>query len=124
MAVDPQAASGSSTVVEVSIDGKPASIGYDHEFLYVVRGHHKQAGAHSSKAHVRVPLALVLNASFVSDSDGGSLLVRLLSPPVQAQAREASGPFSFFKKDKSPPRCMEPLSRQAFEALSPSARAE
>ncbi|SPO30421.1 related to LCB5 - sphingolipid long chain base kinase [Ustilago trichophora] len=124
MAIDLPTTSGASAVVEVSIDGKPASIGYDHEFLYVVRGHHNQAGSQTGKAHVRVPLALVLNASFVSDSDGGSLLVRLLSPPIQAQGRESAGPFSFFKKEKSPPKCMESLSTQAYQALTPSARAE
>lgn len=113
-----------SAVVEVSIDGKSASIGYDHEFLFVVRGHHNQADAISAKAYVRVPLALVLNASFVSDSDGGSLLVRLLSPPVQANGGEASGPFSFFKKVQAPPKCMAALSQQAFDALSPASRSE
>lgn len=113
-----------AAVIEVSIDGKAASIGYDHEFLFVVRGHPDQTDAISSKAYVRVPLTLVLNASFVSDSDGGSLLVRLLSPPVQAHGREASGPFSFFKKDKSPPKCMEALSQQAYNALSPADRSE
>lgn len=87
-----------AAVVEVSIDGKPASIGYDHEFLFVVRGHHSQADAMLSKAYVRVPLTLVLNASFVSDSDGGSLLVRILSPPVQAQGSQAPGPFSFSRR--------------------------
>ncbi|GAC94218.1 potential sphingoid long chain base kinase [Pseudozyma hubeiensis SY62] len=110
--------------VEVSIDGKPASIGCDHEFLFVVRGRSRQADDLASKAYVRVPLALVLNASFVSDSDGGSLLVRLLSPPVQAQSRQATGPFSLFKKDKLPPKCMESLSQQAYDALVPAERSE
>ncbi|SOV09503.1 related to LCB5 - sphingolipid long chain base kinase [Ustilago sp. UG-2017a] len=116
--------SSASSVIEVSIDGKPASIGHDHEFLYVVRGHHKHAEAQTSKAYVRVPLALVLNASFVSDSDGGSLLVRLLSPPLQAQNSDAPGPFSFFKKTKAPPTCMESLSQHAYTAMTPSTRAE
>ncbi|CDU24272.1 related to LCB5-sphingolipid long chain base kinase [Sporisorium scitamineum] len=115
---------GASAVVDVSIDGKPASMGYDHEFLFVVRGHHKQADAIATKAYVRVPLTLVLNASFVLDSDGGSLLVRLLSPPVQANGSEISGPFSFFKKEKSPPKCMEPLSQQAYDALTPTQQSE
>lgn len=113
-----------AAVVEVSIDGKPASIGYDHEFLFVVRGHHSQADAMLSKAYVRVPLTLVLNASFVSDSDGGSLLVRILSPPVQAQGSQAPGPFSFFKKDRSRPKCMESLSQQAYQELTPAERTE
>ncbi|KAJ1024160.1 hypothetical protein NDA16_002999 [Ustilago loliicola] len=116
--------SNAPAIVEVSIDGKPASIGHDHEFLYVVRGHHKHTEAQTSKAYVRVPLALVLNASFVSDSDGGSLLVRLLSPPVQAQGSDTPGPFSFFKKSKAQPTCMEPLSEQAYEALTPLQRSE
>lgn len=116
--------SSPTALVEVSIDGKPASIGYDHEFLFVIKGHQKYGGTSSSKPYVRVPLTLVLNASFVSDSDGGSLLVRLLSPPVEAQAHEASGPFSWFKKGKAPPSCMEPLSQQAYEALTPTARAD
>ncbi|CBQ71300.1 related to LCB5-sphingolipid long chain base kinase [Sporisorium reilianum SRZ2] len=118
------ASSATPAVVDVSIDGKPASIGYDHEFLFVVRGHHEQADAIAPKAHVRVPLALVLNASFVSDSDGGSLLVRLLSPPVQPNGREASGPFSFFKKERAPPTCMESLSQRAYDALTPAQRSE
>lgn len=115
----------SSALVDVSIDGKPACMGYDHEFLFVVRGHLRHVDTSDiSKAHVRVPLALVLNASFVSDSDGGSLLVRLLSPPVQAQAREKSVPFAFLKKAKIQPACMESLTQEAYEALSSSARAE
>ena len=82
MAIEPPTDS-KAAIIEVSVDGKPACIGYDHEFLFVNKGHSKHAEGHSSKAYVRVPLALVLNASFVSDSDGGSLLVRFLSPPVQ-----------------------------------------
>ncbi len=117
-------AGNASAVVNVSIDGKPASIGYDHEFSPRSSSHPKAGDTNSDKAHVRVPLALVLNASFVSDSDGGSLLVRLLSPPVNSHATEASGPFSLFRKAKPQPRCMESLTRQAYEALSPSARAE
>ncbi|SNX87852.1 related to LCB5 - sphingolipid long chain base kinase [Melanopsichium pennsylvanicum] len=124
MALDLSATDSAAAVIDVSVDGQPASIGYDHEFLYVVRGHHKQAGTPASKAHVRVPLALVLNASFVSDSDGGSLLVRLLSPPVQAQSSNALGAWSFFKKVKSAPECMVSLSPHAYGALTPAARAE
>lgn len=123
MVVEPSTSS-TSAVVDVSIDGKPATIGYDHEFLFVARGHHSHHDASSAKAHVRIPLTLVLNASFVSDSDGGSLLVRLLSPPVEAQARAKSGPFSLFNKPKAQPTCLESLSQQAYQALTPTARAE
>uniref|UniRef100_V5EXG2 DAGKc domain-containing protein n=1 Tax=Kalmanozyma brasiliensis (strain GHG001) TaxID=1365824 RepID=V5EXG2_KALBG len=79
-------------MVEVSIDGKPASIGCDHEFLFVVRGHHKQQPA---------------------DSIAGRAY----------KQQQASG-FSFFKKAKPLPQCMEPLSQQTFDALTPAQRSE
>lgn len=123
MAIEPPTDS-KAAIIEVSVDGKPACIGYDHEFLFVNKGHSKHAEGHSSKAYVRVPLALVLNASFVSDSDGGSLLVRFLSPPVQTHGKSTSGSFFLFKKEKAPPTCMESLSQQEYEALSAPARAE
>ena len=102
----------------VSIDGKPALICHDQEFLFVIRGHSSANKDDPTRAFLRVPLALVLHTSFVSDSDGGSLLVRLLSPPLQ-NANNGSGLLPFLNKSKTIPECMRPLSQSQYENLTP-----
>ncbi|PWY97885.1 hypothetical protein BCV70DRAFT_202377 [Testicularia cyperi] len=119
-----QADQGSPSLLAVSIDGKPAHVGHDHEFLFVVRGHSNPSLSDPHSAHLRVPTALVLDASFVADSDGGSLLVRLLSPPLQKNDSSTGGGFSLFKKARRPPECMEPMSMDAFGKLDAKERAE
>ncbi|EPQ30626.1 uncharacterized protein PFL1_02150 [Pseudozyma flocculosa PF-1] len=108
----------------VSIEGKPALVSYDHEFFFVLRGHSRSAYSDQSKAYLRVPLALVLHTSFIADSDGGSLLVRLLSPPLQSSAPSPASGFSFFKKPKASPACMASMSEDAYHALTPQQRSQ
>ncbi|KAN0064849.1 sphinganine kinase lcb4 [Thecaphora frezii] len=122
---DAEGASSFAESLTVLIEGKPALLCYDHEFFFVVRGRSRSALSDPSKAYLRVPLALVLHTSFVSDSDGGSLLVRLLSPPLQGAASSGSYfPLPFGKKAKASPTCMESLSEEEFEGLSSRQRSQ
>ncbi|KAE8212322.1 hypothetical protein CF327_g4028 [Tilletia walkeri] len=79
-----------SASLPVTIDGKPAFLSYDtnHFYLHKVgQGKHypslaEQGPYDPAKASLLIPLTLVLHAAFVSDIDGGSLLVNILSPPL------------------------------------------
>ncbi|PWN43340.1 hypothetical protein IE81DRAFT_322409 [Ceraceosorus guamensis] len=105
-APDQTASTASSSVssVHVSIEGKPATLSFDDDLFWLARGGssaHAVNGADRAldprHAYICVPNALVLYSSFVPDSDGGSLLVRLLAPP--ANQSNPLGPFGF----KAPP---------------------
>lgn len=66
-----------------------------------------------SRSYLLVPLALVLHASFVPDSDGGSLLVRVLSPPLTSKSPLAS----YLKKQKDSNSTASPTSSSLRQRL-------
>ncbi|UZJ56520.1 hypothetical protein CBS101457_005840 [Exobasidium rhododendri] len=81
----------------VSIQGKPAFVSFNDSLFWLNRcGASKSKSKDPLDAYVCVPQALILFSSFIPDSDGGSLLLRLLTPP-STTSRSLFLPFTQVK---------------------------
>lgn len=83
----------------INIQGKPATVSFDGDLFWLNRISLPAKGKSSadpSQAYICIPHALILHSSFIADSDGGSLLLRLLAPPTGVD-RSAVPPFKLNK---------------------------
>ncbi|CAO1629283.1 unnamed protein product [Sympodiomycopsis kandeliae] len=102
MAADPDQLVGAENAsLNVTLEGgQAATLAFDNHLLWLTK--HKSVSAKTKEAQdpatsfLCIPLDLVLDTSFVPDSDGGSLYVRVLAPPPQQ-----SSPLLPFTKVKS-----------------------
>ncbi|MCO5589798.1 hypothetical protein L7F22_043767 [Adiantum nelumboides] len=81
--------------LSISIQGKPAIVSFDGDLFWLNRtttNSSKNKAADPSNAYICIPHALILHSSFIPDSDGGSLLLRLLAPPTGVE-RSSIPPF-------------------------------
>lgn len=83
----------------INIQGKPARVSFDGDLFWLNRTNVSTKGKASvdpAQAYICIPHALILHSSFIADSDGGSLLLRLLAPPTGVE-RSSIPPFKLSK---------------------------
>lgn len=97
------APAASPSSIAVTLEASPASLHFNDRLFWLSKHRTAADAAKASPSSLStsflcIPLDLVLDTSFVPDSDGGSLYVRLLAPPPQS-----ASPFLPFTKVKSRP---------------------
>ncbi|PWN34932.1 uncharacterized protein FA14DRAFT_164097 [Meira miltonrushii] len=77
---------------------KPATVSFDGDLFWLnrINAATKGKASDASQAYICIPHALILHSSFIADSDGGSLLLRLLAPPTGVE-RSSIPPFKLSK---------------------------
>lgn len=72
----------------ITIQGKPAYASFDDDLFWLSRlpPPGKESSPGPSNAYICVPHQLILYCSYNSDSDGGVLTLRLLTPPCTSKA--------------------------------------